>query len=127
MLTTTTTMDKKGLLLSIVEQSNQFPDIFMSDEFDKIRSMDSLSKKEMIHGFIDDIIIVNVESDRVKRRNMKAIYSLVSEVNELDSFKDLLEADRSKEERDFYQDFLALHQVNGYLSISPVLKDRKKI
>lgn len=125
---TTTTMDKKGLLLSIVEQSNQFPDIFMSDEFDKIRSMDSLSKKEMIHGFIDDIIIVNVESDRVKRRNMKAIYSLVSEVNELDSFKDLLlEADRSKEERDFYQDFLALHQVNGYLSISPVLKDRKKI
>ena len=125
---TATTMDKKGLLLSIVEQSNQFPDIFMSDEFDKIRSMDSLSKKEMIHGFIDDIIIVNVESDRVKRRNMKAIYSLVSEVNELDSFKDLLlEADRSKEERDFYQDFLALHQVNGYLSISPVLKDRKKI
>lgn len=125
---TTTTMDKKGLLLSIVEQSNQFPDIFMSDEFDKIRSMDSLSKKEMIHGFIDDIIIVNVESDRVKRRNMKAICSLVSEVNELDSFKDLLlEADRSKEERDFYQDFLALHQVNGYLSISPVLKDRKKI
>ena len=125
---TATTMDKKGLLLSIVEQSNQFPDIFMSDEFDKIRSMDSLSKKEMIHGFIDDIIIVNVESDRVKRRNMKAIYSLVSEVNELDSFKDLLfEADRSKEERDFYQDFLALHQVNGYLSISPVLKDRIKI
>ena len=78
--------------------------------------MDSLSKKEMIHGFIDDIIIVNVGSDRVKRRNMKAIYSLVSEVNEFDSFKDLLlEADRSKEERDFYQDFLALHQVNGYL------------
>lgn len=103
---------EKGLVLSLVDQTYLDADFNAVDEFNKIRSINSEIKKNMIENFIEDIDQVVISSEKFKDRIVKAIYCLVTNLQELETLRPQFQAAlRTNEERFFSSKFILCSKI----------------
>ena len=129
-----TPTSNRDLVLSVVEQLDQYPDHVLVDVNTILTSaqltvlnMTADRKTNVIDLLIQQIDDTIIETERIKKRNIKAIYCLVSNVFEFDKLRiPILEALRTQKERIFLRNLEIHDRKYGKLNRTAEQKTRRK-